>query len=87
MRGPIGMGLVALCLKTRSLEGTSTKPSPQDVQSITWCGSGCSNKAQLMLVLSQDGTQTTLESAFILDVFGASLAIPGFGNVASSQGG
>lgn len=55
------MGLVALCLKTRSLEGTSTRLSLKDVQSITWCGSGCSDEAQLMLVLSQDGTQTTLE--------------------------
>lgn len=69
------MGLVALSVQTRSLEGTSTQLSPQDVKSITCCGSGCSNEAQLMLILSQDGTQTTLESAFRLDELGASLAI------------
>lgn len=75
--GLVGMALVP-SLKISSLEGSSTELSLQDLQSITRVG------VDALGSLSQDGTQTTQEPCF---VFGALLVIPGFGNLASPQGG
>lgn len=62
----MGMALVALSLKISSLEGSSTELSPQDLQSITCCGSGGSGEVQLMPQPGWDWNQSLYLMCLVL---------------------